>query len=64
MLAAEGAELLHLKTLSGRLFILSLAVVAVLAFAALKLNDLSWHNSLLRKTADWKQPTVSSLPNT
>ncbi len=47
MLSAKRAELLHLQTLRGRAFVLGFAVVAIFAFAALKLNDLSWHDSSL-----------------
>jgi hypothetical protein len=43
MLAAEWTELLHLDPFRRCLFILRLAVVAVLAFTALKLNDFAWH---------------------
>jgi len=37
------AELLHLETLSSRPLIFRFAVIPVLAFAALELNDFSWH---------------------
>jgi hypothetical protein len=43
MLAAERAKLLHLNPFSRRLLVLRFAVVAVLAFTALKLNDFAWH---------------------
>jgi hypothetical protein len=45
MLAAERAELLELKTLSGRLFVLRVAVVPAFTFIALQLNNLARHNS-------------------
>jgi hypothetical protein len=44
MLTAKRAELFHRETLSGRPLILRLTVVPVLAFFALKLNDLAGHN--------------------
>ena len=43
MLAAKGAKLLHFKTLSSRLLIFRLAVIAVLAFTALQLNNFTRH---------------------
>jgi len=43
MLAAERAELFHLDPFCRRLFVLRLAVIAVLTFTALKLNDFAWH---------------------
>jgi hypothetical protein len=43
MLAAERAELLHFKTLRGGPLVLGLAVIAILALAALELNNFAWH---------------------
>jgi hypothetical protein len=43
MLSAVRAELLHFQALSSGLFVLGLAVIAVLALGALKLNDFSRH---------------------
>jgi hypothetical protein len=43
MLAAERTEFLHLNPFGRRLLVLRFAVVAVLAFTALKLNDFAWH---------------------
>jgi hypothetical protein len=43
MLTAERAEFLHLQPFCRCLLILRLAVVAVLTFTALKLNDFAWH---------------------
>jgi hypothetical protein len=43
MLPAVWAKLLHLQTLGGRPLVLGFTVIAVLALAALELNDFSWH---------------------
>jgi len=43
MLAAERTEFLHLDPFRCRFFIFRFAVVAVLTFTALKLNDFAWH---------------------
>ena len=48
VLAAVRAELLHFKTLSGRLFVLGVRVVPVLAFLTLERDDFSWHFTLPR----------------
>jgi hypothetical protein len=43
MLAAERAELFQLNPLRRRALVLRLAVVPVFAFAALELNNFTWH---------------------
>jgi hypothetical protein len=43
MFTAVWAELLELYALGGRSFVLGLAVVPVFAFAALELDNFSWH---------------------
>jgi hypothetical protein len=43
MFTAERAELLEFNTLCGGPLILGLAVVPVFAFAALELNNFTWH---------------------
>jgi hypothetical protein len=45
MLPAIGAEFLEFQTLRGGLLILRIAVVPVLAFLALELNDLARHTA-------------------
>jgi hypothetical protein len=43
VLPAVRAELLQLNPLCRRSLVLRLAIVPVLAFTALKLNDFTWH---------------------
>jgi hypothetical protein len=43
VLTAVGAELFHFETLCGRLLILGIRVVPVLAFLTLERDDFSWH---------------------
>jgi hypothetical protein len=43
MLAAERAEFLHFDPLCRGPLVLRLAVIAVLAFTALELNNFAWH---------------------
>jgi hypothetical protein len=43
VLAAVRAELLHLKTLGGRLLVLGVRVVPVFTFLTLERNDFSCH---------------------
>jgi hypothetical protein len=45
MLPTEGAELFQLNPLRGGSLIFRFAVVSVLAFTALELNNFTWHNS-------------------
>jgi hypothetical protein len=45
VLTAERAELLKLKALGSRLFVLRVAVVPAFTFVALQLNNLARHNS-------------------
>ena len=44
VLAAVRTELFHFQTFGSGPLVLCFAVVPVLAFAALELNDLSWHS--------------------
>jgi hypothetical protein len=44
MLPAERTELLQLNPFGGGALVLSLAIVPILAFAALELNDFTRHN--------------------
>jgi hypothetical protein len=43
MLPTEWAEFLHFNPFGCGPLVLRLAVIAVLAFTALKLNNFSWH---------------------
>jgi hypothetical protein len=47
MLPAVRAKLLHFETLSGRLLVLGVGVVPVLAILTLERDDFSCHTDLL-----------------